>query len=232
MHVLPGPDEGRVGARQLHLHGVVVDDLEVLDRVEAAAGAHRYLGIDDRLVGELDVVRRKGLPVAPLDVALQIDLPDEAVGRDAAIGARRHLGREVRDEIAVLVDVPERIEHAGFGHVLGAGVDVEERVELHRLLRHRHDDAVPPVPVAASSAPFAAPARTSRRETTLRLNFGICSSHGCVVMALAVASQGSILSLGSSASRSPSPKKLKLITVIVIITPGKIASQGSLSKYP
>ena len=33
---------------------------------------------------------------------------------------------------------------------------------------------------------------------------------------------------GSSASRSPSPRKLKLVTASVMATPGAIASQGAL----
>src|SRR2546427_58474 len=35
---------------------------------------------------------------------------------------------------------------------------------------------------------------------------------------------------GSSASRSPSPRKLKLVTATVIITPGKIATHGAVAK--
>ena len=41
-----------------------------------------------------------------------------------------------------------------------------------------------------------------------------------------------IFNRGSRAARSPSPRKLKLITVRVIITPGRMASQGTVSKYP
>lgn len=35
----------------------------------------------------------------------------------------------------------------------------------------------------------------------------------------------------SSASRSPSPMKLKLVTASVMATPGTMASQGALSRY-
>ena len=142
VHVLPGPQERREGLGQLDLDVLVVDDLQVLDQVEAAAGADRDLRVHDRLVGELDVLGREGLAVAPLHAALERDLPDQPVRRDAAVLARRHLDREVGDELALVVHVPERVEHAGLGHVLRAAVDVEQRVELHRLLRHADDDAV------------------------------------------------------------------------------------------
>src|SRR5713101_7174586 len=91
VHVLPRPEEWREGPREFHLYRIVVDHLEVLDRIEAAARADRDLGIYDGLVGELDILAGEGLSVAPLHISLEGDLPFEAVWGDTAIAAGWHL---------------------------------------------------------------------------------------------------------------------------------------------
>ena len=134
VHALPRPDERHIGALQHDLDRMVVDHLEAVDQVETAARARGNLGVDDGLVGEFDVLGGEGLAVAPFDVALQVDLPGATVRGNAAILAGRQLGGEVRDELALVVDVPERIEHQGLGNGVGAAIRIEQRVELHRFL--------------------------------------------------------------------------------------------------
>ena len=225
VHVLPRPQERHEGARQFHLDRMVVLHAEGLDQVEARTRPHRDRRVHDGLVGELDILRGEGLAVRPFHVALEVHRPGQPIGRDTAILPRRHLHREVRDEVALVVHIPQRIEQAGFGHVLGAGIDIEQRVELYRFLRHRQDDAVPVDGLRPDGG------RGEQRRGTGK-NTAARNPDGHVASLLLLVNHGSMRSRGSSASRSPSPRKLKPITVSVIAAPGRMASQGTVSKYP
>ena len=108
---------------------------ELLDPVVARPAADRDLRIDHGLVGEHHVLGGEGLAVMPLHVGPKFDGPGQPVGRNAAVLLRRNLGREVGDELAGFVDLPERVEHRELDRRLHARVDVEQRIEVHGLLR-------------------------------------------------------------------------------------------------
>ena len=236
VHVLPRPGEGDVRLGQLDLDMRRVDHLEVLDQVKAAAAADGDRRVDHRLVGELDVLGGERLAIGPFHIGAQLDLPHQPVGRDATVLPRRHLGRQVGIEVAALITAPERVEHADFRDVLGAGIDPEQRVELHGLLGHAQDH---PFAVDCLGVAGSQPRRQDQRggeragndaaagnsETLGQSHRSLlCGVDWCFVV------QVSIRNRGSSASRRPSPRKLKPMTVSVIIAPGRMASHGTVSK--
>ena len=69
----------------------------------------------------------------------QPDAPGEPVGRDAAIGLARNLHGELRDEVALGIDQPQRAEDVEVDAVVDLDVR-PHRVEDRRLLRDPHDD--------------------------------------------------------------------------------------------
>ena len=100
----------------------------------AVAAAHRHLVVHQRVEREDHVGGGEGRAVMPLHVLAELDGPGEAVLRDAAILAGGDLLGEVRHEIALGIEPPERIEHDEFDRGLDARVHVEQGVEIHCFL--------------------------------------------------------------------------------------------------
>ncbi len=132
--LLPGHEIGRVVVLQRHPDRMVVRRLVVRDVVVAVAAAHGDLRVQQRLEREDHVGGGEGLAVVPGDAGTQLDGPGAAVGADAAVLLRRHLDGEVRDERALRVELPQRVEHRELDRRLHPGVDIEQRVEVDRLL--------------------------------------------------------------------------------------------------
>ena len=105
----------------------------------ALAAAHRDFRIHDDVESEGDIVGGERLAVMPQHVGPQLDGPGEAVLGDAAVLDRRNLGGEIGDELALRVDLPQCIKHNEFDRSLDAGVDIKQRIEVDRLLRHADD---------------------------------------------------------------------------------------------
>ena len=113
-------------------------DGDVLDETMADPAARAETGIVDQLDGEFDILRRERRAVVPFHVAAQLDLPGQAVGREAAILDGRDFAGEVGNEFPVGLDVPERREHLP----PDALIDLDARhqgMKDSRLLRQRRD---------------------------------------------------------------------------------------------
>src|SRR5215208_5975107 len=129
-----GPERRRLFERHLDAVAVELLDLAVLVAADRRRGDRRIAGVfpvEDAVVGA------ERLAVVPGHVALELPGHRQAVGREAAVLARRDLGREHREEIAVRIPAGERlVEDARAVLVLGA--DREMRVEQRSTLPPEH----------------------------------------------------------------------------------------------
>jgi hypothetical protein len=121
--------ERRVGPVERELHGRVVDGLDRVDRVQQRRQRGRGLRVEDRLVGEHDVLGGERRPVGERHVVAQPDRHRPAVR--AALRKRAGeigLGREIL-----------RVAQQPVERLLGSLVDVVavDRVQVVRLRRQR-----------------------------------------------------------------------------------------------
>ena len=93
-----------------------------------------HVVLDDVGVGEGDVGGGQGLPVLPPDARAQVDRPDLAVRRDAAVLLGRELGREVERRL-VVVAAAEELRVVQGPDLVGVVRVADERVEVVGLGR-------------------------------------------------------------------------------------------------
>ena len=125
-----GPERRGLGVD--NAHGVRVDllDLDVLVSRHRHGGGGRVAAV---LPGEDHVVRGERLAVVPSHAALELPCHAGAVGRDAAVLARRNFGGQRRNQVAFTVPSGEWfVEDAR--RVLFLGTAGEVRVQVHRSL--------------------------------------------------------------------------------------------------
>ena len=131
-----GQDRHRLALHEAGGHGVCAHELHRcrvhhLGRLDVGdvGGVLRHVVLDHVVVGEGHVGRRERLAVLPLHAAPQVDRPDLAIGRDAAVLLGRELAREVERRRVVLagceeVVVVQRPDLPALRHV------ADERVEV------------------------------------------------------------------------------------------------------
>src|SRR5215207_4987960 len=129
-----GPERRRLFERHLDAVAVELLDLAILVAADRRGSDGRVAGVfpvEDAIVGG------ERLAVVPGHVALELPGHRQAVGREAAVLARRDLGREHGEEVAVRIPAGERlVEDARAVLVLGA--DRKMRVEQRRALPPEH----------------------------------------------------------------------------------------------
>ena len=101
---------GRIERLHSPMNLVGRNDLDVLDQVMADAVARAKIGVIDQLKGELHVLRRERCAIMPLRVAAQLDLPGQPVGRQPSVLDGRDFAGQVRNEVAIRIDKPQRRE--------------------------------------------------------------------------------------------------------------------------
>jgi hypothetical protein len=92
---------------------VAVGLIDRADIVVTVSRLHVCVGIHDRVPREHDIVGRKRGAVLPQDAAPKMVGDRKAVLRDRAVGERRYRGRELRNQLIVVVVIEQiaRPEH-------------------------------------------------------------------------------------------------------------------------
>src|SRR5690606_38176613 len=114
-----GHHPGRVRVGEMESHGVIVDDLDILDDLVGGDGRRAGFGVRDVFPGEAHVLGGERRAVRPDDVVAQFPGDAHAVLGDAAVLETGELGSEGEDGFASSVEVDQRLEdQAGSAGVL------------------------------------------------------------------------------------------------------------------
>ncbi len=115
-------DIGSVGL--LHRPGNFgrASDVKGLDQIVPETTAGLEVIPHDEFPSELHIVSRERLAIVPNHTVMKLDLPNQAVSRDAAIFDRRHLGSEHREILTLFVNTPKRIKQVEIDAVIDLNV--------------------------------------------------------------------------------------------------------------
>ncbi len=150
------PERRRLRVLDAHRVGVDGRHFDVLVRADGDRCGRRVGRV---LPVEHDVGRRERLAVVPLHILFQLPGDRLAVLRHAAVFRRRNLGREDRNQVAVVVPARKRlVEDARAVLILGARREV--RIEKRRALPPQHLQR----PAAAPLGAFVARRRLRLRD--------------------------------------------------------------------
>jgi hypothetical protein len=137
----PGQDRHVWRVAFLHPPGDLgrADDLDVGDLLVAVAAVGAEMRVVDKFQRVLHVVGGEWRAVMPDDIRAQFDAPIQTVLGDAAIADGGNLSRQLRNEIATAIDVPQWAEYVPMDALIHLDM-WHQRVEYRRLLRQADND--------------------------------------------------------------------------------------------